>query len=140
MEHKRRFMAFTPDGFITCRAEAAFNAIEIEFADVTANRPVRFNDYAGHTMAAMSNTGAIFASPGGDGTAGSGSEGGGASVVHYRAFGSWASNADWTHTLPVGEKVIQEGREGGHVKGEKARRSETKWMTGSFGSWPLPAV
>ncbi len=100
MEHKRRFMAFTLEGFITCRAEAAFNAIEIEFADVHTNRPVRFNDYTGYTMAAMGSSAAIFASTG-DGQA----AGEATSVVHYRAFASWTSNSDWTTSLPVGEQA-----------------------------------
>jgi hypothetical protein len=102
MEHKRRFMAFTTEGFITCRAEAAFNAIEIEFADVHTNRPVRFNDYSGFTMAAMGSAAAIFASPGDGKPAGENS-----SVVHYRAFSSWAPNADWTLSLPAGEQAAE---------------------------------
>ena len=105
MEHKRRFMAFTTEGFVTCRAEAAFNAIEIEFADVHTNRPVRFNDYSGFTMAAMGSAAAIFASPG-DGAP---ADGGAASVVHYRAFASWAPNADWTMSLPAGEQASARG-------------------------------
>jgi hypothetical protein len=100
MEHKRRFMAYTNLGFITSRAEAAFNAIEIEFADVNTHRPVRFNDYSGFTMAAMGENAAAFASPGDPSSA----EDSG-SALHYRAFSSWAPNADWTHNFPAGEQA-----------------------------------
>ena len=103
MEHKRRFLAFTLEGFITCRAEGPFNAIEIEFADVHTNRPVRFSDYSGFTMAAMGSSAAVFASPGDGRAASAGGEAG--SVVHYRPFSSWAPNADWTLSLPVGEQA-----------------------------------
>ena len=95
-------MAFTTDGFIACRSEPAFQAIEIEFADIHSNRSVRFNDYAGFTMAAMGRTAAVFASPGEGGGAGEASAG---SSLHYRAFGSWAPNPDWTIYLPTGELV-----------------------------------
>ncbi len=100
MEHKRRFMAYTTLGFITSRAEAAFNAIEIEFADVNTHRAVRFNDYSGFTMAAMGENAAAFASPG---DASSAEDSG--SALHYRAFSSWAPNADWTHNFAAGEQA-----------------------------------
>ena len=98
-EHKRRFMAFTPLGFITCRSETLYQAIEIEFADVTVNRAIRFNDYSNFSMAAMGKMAAIFASSHGSGAEDT------SSVIHYRPFGSWASNSDWTVNLPDGEAV-----------------------------------
>ena len=129
MEHKRRFMAFTTEGFITCRAEAAFNAIEIEFADVHTNRPVRFNDYSGFTMAAMGSAAAIFASPGDGKPAGET-----ASVVHYRAFSSWAPNADWTLSLPAGEQAGNPPRCAAgvaHRVAERRGESTRAWRRGS---------
>lgn len=101
MEAKRRFMVFNAVGSISCRNEVAFNAIEIEFADINAHRAIRFNDYSGFTMAAMDNNGAIFASPevkerGGDVNA---------SQLHYRHFDPWASQSDWTIALEEGESA-----------------------------------
>mmetsp|Transcript_34186 Transcript_34186/g.80997 ORF Transcript_34186/g.80997 Transcript_34186/m.80997 type:complete len:821 (-) Transcript_34186:46-2508(-) len=100
-EHKRRFLVFNHVGNISCRTEIAFNAIEIEFADINAHRAIRFNDFSGFSMAAMDNHGAIFAS------AESKERGGevNPSQLHYRHFDPWAVQSDWTMALDAGESA-----------------------------------
>jgi chromosome transmission fidelity protein 4 len=97
---KRRFLAYTFDGFITSRVESTTSFIEIEFADIEKHRPIRFNDYTGFTMACMGSIGAAFASPetqeAGEATP---------STVFYRPFDAWAPQSDWTVTLPKGEEA-----------------------------------
>jgi chromosome transmission fidelity protein 4 len=97
---KRRFLAYTFDGFITSRMESTTSFIEIEFADIEKHRPIRFNDYTGFTMACMGSIGAAFASPetqeAGETTP---------STIFYRPFDAWAPQSDWTVTLPKGEEA-----------------------------------
>eukprot|EP00960_Hanusia_phi_P077656 768724-Hanusia_phi.AAC.7 len=102
VELKRRFLTYTTVGHITSRNESTYNAIEIEFADINTHRPIRFNDFTGFTMAAMDASGAVFASP-------QVKERNGElnlSTLSYRPFDSWASQSDWTTTMPENEEIM----------------------------------
>jgi hypothetical protein len=62
--NSRRYLAWNQVGLITSRYEGTHSAIEIDFADKGYHRNLRFTDYLGFTMSALSRTGAVFATPG----------------------------------------------------------------------------
>ena len=92
----RRFLCWNLIGSITTREDQGYNAVEIEFSDSSAHRPVRFSDNYDFGVASLGPTGALFGSQGTKKTP---------STLFYKPFESWAHNADWTLTLSPGDQV-----------------------------------
>ncbi|GBG32000.1 WD repeat-containing protein 1 [Hondaea fermentalgiana] len=69
---ERRFLAWNSVGSVTLRTEETHNSVEIDFANTVDHRRVRFSDHYGFTMAALGESGALFATPGELGEANSG--------------------------------------------------------------------
>jgi chromosome transmission fidelity protein 4 len=92
---KRRFLTWNLTGSIVTRNEESFNAIDIEFSD-QSKRGQKFTDHYGFQIAALNETGAVFASKAEDKTR---------SVVYFLPFQSYAHNSDITIDLPAGESA-----------------------------------
>ena len=95
---ERRYLAFNLTGSIVSKREAAFNSLEITFADSAQHKPVRLRDHYGFSMAALGEHGCVMASKWESSAK--------VSVVFYRAFESWAANSDWTLHLPSPETAL----------------------------------
>jgi chromosome transmission fidelity protein 4 len=62
MINRRRFLCWNNFGVITSRDEETHFAVEIELSDTTKHKNVRFTDHYNFSMAALCDSGAIFAS------------------------------------------------------------------------------
>ncbi|MCO5611416.1 hypothetical protein L7F22_065669 [Adiantum nelumboides] len=94
----RHFLNYNLVGSVTSCQNEGLSHVEVEFHDT--GRGVRvpaMTDYFGFTMAAMNDTGSVFASP----RKGEKSP----STLVYRPFSSWASNSEWSMRLPAEEEV-----------------------------------
>ncbi|MCO5577428.1 hypothetical protein L7F22_031260 [Adiantum nelumboides] len=94
----RHFLNYNLVGSVTSCQNKGLSHVEVEFHDT--GRGVRvpaMTDYFGFTMAAMNDTGSVFASPRkGDKSP---------STLVYRPFSSWASNSEWSMRLLAEEEV-----------------------------------
>jgi hypothetical protein len=100
----RRFLCWNMEGSITSREEQGYHALEIEFSDSSARRPIRFADKYDFGIAALGAHGAFFASQC-DKSAAPETDGN-HSVLMYKAFDSWAHNSEWSVTLANGESAV----------------------------------
>lgn len=94
----RRYLAYTSLGSIVSRRESDHHVVEVSFHDTAKvrRRVPLLSDFYGFTMASLGEHGVLYASP---------SSGDASSTAVYRPFESWASNADWTVSLPAGEEA-----------------------------------
>ncbi|KAH7291609.1 hypothetical protein KP509_29G024200 [Ceratopteris richardii] len=94
----RYFLTYNLIGCITSCQNEGLSHVEVEFHDT--GRGVRvpaMTDYFGFSMAAMNESGSVFASP----KKGEKSP----STILYRPFSSWASNSEWSMRFPAEEEV-----------------------------------
>ncbi len=103
-EVARRFLCWNLEGSITSREEQGYHALEIEFSDSSARRPIRFADKYDFGIAALGARGAFFASQC-EKSAKPDMEGN-HSVLMYKAFDTWAHNSEWSVTLANGESAV----------------------------------
>jgi len=60
----RYYLAWNSIGSIVLRSESTYNSVQIDFSNTADFRPIRLTDHYGFTMGALSEIGAIFATPG----------------------------------------------------------------------------
>ncbi|KAJ1729167.1 DNA polymerase alpha accessory factor Mcl1 [Coemansia biformis] len=104
----RRYLAFNMVGSVVSIAQdAAHNSIEVEFYDKSLYRDIHFSDSFKFAMAALSDTGCLFATTtkelANDHSLRGAGDASDVSVVSYRGFASWSTNADWMYKLPPKE-------------------------------------
>ncbi|KAG5019973.1 hypothetical protein JHK87_015828 [Glycine soja] len=94
---KRRFLCYNMLGCITSIEHDGYSHIEIDFHDTGSTpRVPSMTDHFGFTMAALNESGSIFANPcKGDNNM---------STLMYRPFSSWANNSEWSMRFE-GEEV-----------------------------------
>ena len=73
------------------------HVINVEFHDKSSRRGYHFQDHNKFHMASIGEQGIVYASKG---------EGSEPSQVYYRPYDSWASQADWTISLPLAEEAV----------------------------------
>ncbi|CAL5073973.1 unnamed protein product [Urochloa decumbens] len=93
----RNFLAYNMLGSITTVENEGHSHVEVDFHDTGRGpRVPSMTDYFGFTMAALNESGSVFANPcKGDKSM---------STLMYRPFGSWASNSEWSMRFE-GEEV-----------------------------------
>ncbi|KAJ1905173.1 DNA polymerase alpha accessory factor Mcl1 [Coemansia sp. IMI 209127] len=104
----RRYLAFNMVGSVVSIAQdESHNTVEIEFYDKSIHRDIHFSDSFKFSMAALSETGCLFATTSAefanDQSLRSAIGEDDVSVVSYRGFSSWSSNSDWMFKLPPKE-------------------------------------
>ncbi|KAL6594289.1 hypothetical protein ACP70R_048482 [Stipagrostis hirtigluma subsp. patula] len=94
---KRNFLAYNMLGTITTIENEGHSHVEVDFHDTGRGpRVPSMTDYFGFTMAAMNESGSVFANPcKGDNNM---------STLMYRPFDSWAGNSEWSMRFE-GEEV-----------------------------------
>ncbi|TPX55810.1 hypothetical protein PhCBS80983_g05011 [Powellomyces hirtus] len=95
MRKSRRYLAFNMVGVIYTVDASTHNNVNVEFHDRSI-RPFHFTDYHNYSIAALSSSGACFAS---EETVTDRSR------IYFRALDTWATNADWTIVLDKTESV-----------------------------------
>ncbi|CAM0950745.1 unnamed protein product [Alopecurus aequalis] len=94
---KRNFLAYNMLGSITTIENEGHSHVEVDFHDTGRGpRVPSMTDYFGFTMAALNESGSVFANPckGGNNM----------STLMYRPFSSWAGNSEWSMRFE-GEEV-----------------------------------
>ncbi|KAJ2743084.1 DNA polymerase alpha accessory factor Mcl1, partial [Coemansia sp. BCRC 34301] len=104
----RRYLAFTMVGSVVSIAQdESHNTIEIEFYDKSVHRDFHFSDSFKFSMAALSESGCLFATTSrelaNDQSLRGSADADEVSVVSYKGFASWSANSDWTFKLPPKE-------------------------------------
>ncbi|KAJ2450991.1 DNA polymerase alpha accessory factor Mcl1 [Coemansia sp. RSA 2424] len=104
----RRYLAFTMVGSVVSIAQdESHNTIEIEFYDKSVHRDFHFSDSFKFSMAALSESGCLFATTSrelaNDQSLRGSADADEVSVVSYKGFSSWSANSDWTFKLPPKE-------------------------------------
>lgn len=94
---QRRYLVWNSVGVIVSRQEVSHSAIQIDFHDTNLHRPVRFLDRYNYVAAALSSTGALFASARSDQ---------GSSTIFYKPFETWGNKSDWLFQLEGDESVV----------------------------------
>uniref|UniRef100_J3MVR2 Uncharacterized protein n=2 Tax=Oryza brachyantha TaxID=4533 RepID=J3MVR2_ORYBR len=94
---KRNFLAYNMLGSITTIENEGHSHVEVDFHDTGRGpRVPSMTDYFGFTMAALNDSGSVFANPcKGDKNM---------STLMYRPFSSWAGNSEWSMRFE-GEEV-----------------------------------
>uniref|UniRef100_A0A0D9XBH2 Uncharacterized protein n=1 Tax=Leersia perrieri TaxID=77586 RepID=A0A0D9XBH2_9ORYZ len=94
---KRNFLAYNMLGSITTIENEGHSHVEVDFHDTGRGpRVPSMTDYFGFTMAALNESGSVFANPcKGDKNM---------STLMYRPFSSWAGNSEWSMRFE-GEEV-----------------------------------
>ncbi|XP_048529636.1 protein ENHANCER OF LHP1 1 [Triticum urartu] len=94
---KRNFLAYNMLGSITTIENEGHSHVEVDFHDTGRGpRVPSMTDYFGFTMAALNESGSVFANPcKGDNNM---------STLMYRPFSSWAGNSEWSMRFE-GEEV-----------------------------------
>ncbi|KAF0915226.1 hypothetical protein E2562_034593 [Oryza meyeriana var. granulata] len=94
---KRNFLAYNMLGSITTIENEGYSHVEVDFHDTGRGpRVPSMTDYFGFTMAALNESGSVFANPcKGDKNM---------STLMYRPFSSWAGNSEWSMRFE-GEEV-----------------------------------
>ncbi|MED6135180.1 hypothetical protein PIB30_043879 [Stylosanthes scabra] len=94
---KKRFLCYNMLGSITTVEHDGYSHIEIDFHDTgSAPRVPSMTDHFGFTMAALNESGSVFANP----CKGENNM----STLMYRPFSSWANNSEWSMRFE-GEEV-----------------------------------
>ncbi|KAK7411298.1 hypothetical protein VNO78_02731 [Psophocarpus tetragonolobus] len=94
---KRRFLCYNMLGCITSIEHDGYSHIEIDFHDTgSTSRVPSMTDHFGFTVAALSESGSVFANP----CKGEKNM----STLMYRPFSSWANNSEWSMRFE-GEEV-----------------------------------
>jgi len=93
---QRRYLVWNSVGIIVSRQEHTHSAIQIDFHDANLHRPVRFLDRYNYVVAALSSTGAIFASANSES---------GPSTIFYKPFDAWGNKSEWLFQLEDQEEV-----------------------------------
>ena len=93
-------VAFNHIGLIHAVDRDVQNLVTVEFHDRTAHRGYHFDDNFKFDLAALGERGALYACP---------AKGEQPSVIHYRAYQTWALSADWQYNLPPGESTVAVG-------------------------------
>ncbi|KAI8323218.1 hypothetical protein GQ54DRAFT_332692 [Martensiomyces pterosporus] len=106
--NNRRYLAFNMVGSVVSIAQdASYNTIEVEFYDKSMHRDFHFSDSFKFSMAALSDSGCLFATTSrefaNDQSLRGTSNPDEASVISYRAFASWSTNTDWVFKMPAKE-------------------------------------
>ncbi|KAJ2557519.1 DNA polymerase alpha accessory factor Mcl1 [Coemansia sp. RSA 1933] len=101
----RRYLAFNMVGSVVSIAQdESHNTVEIEFYDKSLHRDIHFSDSFKFSMAALSETGCLFATTStafaNDQSLRSAIGEDEVSVVSYKGFSSWSSNSDWVFKFP----------------------------------------
>ncbi|KAJ2002505.1 DNA polymerase alpha accessory factor Mcl1, partial [Coemansia thaxteri] len=104
----RRYLAFTMVGSVVSIAQdESHHTIEIEFYDRSAHRDIHFSDSFKFSMAALSESGCLFATTSreltNDQSLRGPSDSDEVSVISYKGFASWSTSSDWTLKLPSKE-------------------------------------
>ncbi|XXQ31940.1 WD domain, G-beta repeat [Plasmodiophora brassicae] len=91
-------MAWTLFGSIeSSPVDGSLRRVQINFADVDSRPRIRVSDRFGFTLGSLGKHSALFASAAREGRP---------STVFYRSIDAWASNSDWSMTVPSGEDVL----------------------------------
>lgn len=100
-------------GAVDASDQESHNVINVEFHDKSARRGYHFQDHSKYSMASIgklvilklfrTQSADILGEQGISYACGSSTDQ--ASDIHYRPYDSWASQADWTQELPVGEEA-----------------------------------
>ncbi|XP_047329703.1 protein ENHANCER OF LHP1 1 [Impatiens glandulifera] len=86
---KRHFLSYNMLGCITAMEHDGYSHIEIDFHDTSSGpRVPAMTDYFGFTMAALNESGSVFANP----CKGEKNM----STLMFRPFSSWANNSEWS--------------------------------------------
>nr|XP_019008454.1 chromosome transmission fidelity protein 4 [Kwoniella pini CBS 10737]OCF47235.1 chromosome transmission fidelity protein 4 [Kwoniella pini CBS 10737] len=101
---KKRYLAFNMIGVIDVTDQETHNVVNVEFHDKSTRRGYHFQDHNKYTMASLGEQGVVYASK---------AESNSPSSVYYRPYDSWASQSDWSITLPPGEDAIAVATGGG---------------------------
>ncbi|KAJ1954551.1 DNA polymerase alpha accessory factor Mcl1, partial [Dipsacomyces acuminosporus] len=106
--NNRRYLAFNMVGSVVSIAQdASYNTIEVEFYDKSMHRDFHFSDSYKFSMAALSESGCLFATTSrefaNDQSLRGNTEPDETSVISYKAFASWSTNADWVFKMPPKE-------------------------------------
>ncbi|WVR04655.1 hypothetical protein IAU60_001666 [Kwoniella sp. DSM 27419] len=103
-KNKKRYLAFNMVGVIDVTDQETHNVVNVEFHDKSARRGYHFQDHNKYSLAALGEQGIAYASK---------SEADQPSTVYYRPYDSWASQADWSISLPAGEDALAVAAGGG---------------------------
>uniref|UniRef100_A0ACD5XQU9 Uncharacterized protein n=1 Tax=Avena sativa TaxID=4498 RepID=A0ACD5XQU9_AVESA len=97
LDRQRNFLAYNMLGSITTIENDGHSHVEVDFYDTGRGpRVPSMTDYFGFTMAALNESGSVFANPcKGDNNM---------STLMYRPFSSWAGNSEWSMRFE-GEEV-----------------------------------
>ncbi|KAJ2079481.1 DNA polymerase alpha accessory factor Mcl1 [Coemansia sp. RSA 988] len=105
--NSRRYLAFNLVGSVTAIAQdASHNTVEIEFFDKSLHRDLHFSDSFKFSMAALSDSGCLFATTSrelANDHSLRATDADDVSVLSYRGFASWSTSADWMFKLPPKE-------------------------------------
>ncbi|KAI9500951.1 WD40-repeat-containing domain protein [Coemansia spiralis] len=106
--NNRRYLAFNMVGsVISIAQDESHNTVEIEFYDKSVHRDIHFSDSFKFAMAALSESGCLFATTSrefvNDQSLRGATNADEVSVISYRGFSSWSSNSDWVFKLPSKE-------------------------------------
>ncbi|OCF45863.1 chromosome transmission fidelity protein 4 [Kwoniella heveanensis CBS 569] len=102
--NKKRYLAFNMVGVIDVTDQETHNVVNVEFHDKSARRGYHFQDHNKYTLASLGEQGIVYAAT---------SEADQASTIYYRPYDSWASQSDWSLSLPLGEDAIAVAAGGG---------------------------
>ena len=88
--------AFNMIGVVDCTDTDTHQVINVEFHDKSTRRGYHFQDHSGYSMASLGEQGIAYPAR---------TSGESAWPLHYRPYDSWATQSDWTQTLPAGESA-----------------------------------
>lgn len=97
-EQKRKFLAWNLTGQIVTRNEDSYHTVEVEFSDLTLQKPHHIRDHRAFSLGTMDPNGALFASQ---------EQGPAAAVISYRPFHSvFATHSEWSKELAPSEAPL----------------------------------
>ncbi|WRT64744.1 uncharacterized protein IL334_001678 [Kwoniella shivajii] len=103
-KNKKRYLAFNMIGVIDVTDQETHNVVNVEFHDKSARRGYHFQDHNKYAIASLGEQGIVYAST---------FEAESPSSVYYRPYDSWASQSDWSISLPQGEEALAVAAGGG---------------------------
>ncbi|TYJ56899.1 hypothetical protein B9479_002344 [Cryptococcus floricola] len=95
--NKKRYLAFNMIGVIDVTDQETHNVVNVEFHDRSARRGYHFQDHHKYTLASLGEQGIVYACE---------SEDEQPSIVYYRPYDSWTTQADWQIDLSPGENAV----------------------------------